>query len=234
MSVWLPENDKLCRKRAVNAANGLSTRQAGCQRGKRADNAASGLTTRQAGCQRGKRAVNAANGLSTRQTGCQRGKRAVNMANAGEKPCITWQAANLDKEWRLFKQCCEFTFKSPLATNPEGQKVNYLMTYISDKGREIYETFTWTPATDDGPAEDATVQDVYNKYAQYEAPMKNRIRATVTFNRRIQDPREKFDNYVTDLRIPLPLRLKKASEDLPVHLPGDPVRISQYFCLGIQ
>ena len=38
-------------------------------------------------------------------------------------------------------------------------------------------------------------------YAQYVAPMKNHIRATVTFNRRKQDAGEKFHNFVTDLRI---------------------------------
>jgi len=75
------------------------------------------------------------------------------------------------------------------------------MTYIGDKGREIYETFPWTPATDDTPAENATLEGVYAKYTQYVAPMKNHIRAAVSFNRRKQDAGEKFDNFVTDLCI---------------------------------
>ena len=83
----------------------------------------------------------------------------------------------------------------PLATKTEGQKVNYLITYIGDKGREIYETFLWTPATDDTPAENATLESVYAKYALYVAPMKKHIRATVSFNRRKQDVGEKFDNF---------------------------------------
>ena len=123
------------------------------------------------------------------------------MANAGDKPCMNWQTANLATEWRRFRQHCDFTFKGPLAPKTEDQKVNYLMTYIGDKGREIYETFVWTPATDDTPAENATLEGVNAKYAQYVAPMKNHIRATVSFNRRKQDAGEKFDNFVTDLRI---------------------------------
>ena len=71
------------------------------------------------------------------------------MANAGDKPSMNWQAANLVTEWRRFRQHCDFTFKGPLATKPEGQKVNYLTTYIGDKGCEISETFSWTPETDD-------------------------------------------------------------------------------------
>ena len=75
------------------------------------------------------------------------------------------------------------------------------MTYIGDKGREIYEAFPWTAATDDTPAENATLEGVYTKYTQYVAPMKNHIRAMVSFNRRKQDAGERFDNFVTDLRI---------------------------------
>ena len=63
------------------------------------------------------------------------------MANAGDKPCMNWQAANLATESRRFRQHYDFTFNGPLATKTEGQKVNYLMTYIGDKDREIYETF---------------------------------------------------------------------------------------------
>ena len=123
------------------------------------------------------------------------------MANAADKPCMNWQLANLATEWRRFRQHCDFTFKGRLASKTEGQKVNYLMTYIGDKGREIYETFVWTPATDDTPAENATLEGVYAKYGQYVAPMKKRIRATVSFNSRKQNAGEKFDNFVTDLRI---------------------------------
>ena len=37
-----------------------------------------------------------------------------------KKTSMNWQAANLDKEWRRFKQHSEFTLKGPLATKPEG------------------------------------------------------------------------------------------------------------------
>ena len=109
------------------------------------------------------------------------------MANAGNKPCKNWQMSNLATEWRRFRQLCDFMFKGPLTTKTEGQKVNYLMTYIGDKGREIYETFLWTPATDDTPTENTTLEGVCAKYAQYVAPIKNHNLATVLFKRRKQD-----------------------------------------------
>ena len=99
----------------------------------------------------------------------------------------------------------QFTFRGPLSNKSEVEKVNYLMTYIGDKGREIYGKFTWKPATGKGenriPAECNTLQGVYGKYVAYFSPKKNRIRATVTFNGRRQEPGERFDNFVTALKV---------------------------------
>ena len=101
------------------------------------------------------------------------------MASGGDKPSMNWSAQDLLKEWRRFKQHCEFTFKGPLAGKSEVEKVNYLMTYIGDKGREIYQTFEWTPARQDGgvnlPPENETLDGVYNKYEQYVKPKRNQI-----------------------------------------------------------
>ncbi len=120
---------------------------------------------------------------------------------SNNKPFMNWQATDLDKEWKRFRQHCDFTFQGPLASKTELEKVNYLMTYIGDKGREIYTTFYWTAGNDDVAAENATLLGVYNKYSQYVAPKKNQIRATVNFNRRKQEQNERFDNFVTDLKI---------------------------------
>ena len=51
------------------------------------------------------------------------------------------------------------------------------------------------------PAENETLEGVYAKFEAYVAPQRNEIRATVTFNNRRQEPTEKFDNFVTDLKI---------------------------------
>ena len=116
-------------------------------------------------------------------------------------PSMNWQASDLDREWSRFKQHCEFSFKGPLANKTEPEKVAYLMTFIGDKGREVYETFTWTPAAGNVPAENDTLAGVYKKYADYVKPKKNQIRATVNFSRRRQEPNERFDDFVTALRI---------------------------------
>ena len=127
------------------------------------------------------------------------------MSGHSNEPRMNWAATDLDVEWKRFKQHCEFTFKGPLASKSEVEKVNYLMTFIGDKGREIYSTFTWAPAQGQGhdrvPAENETLATVYARYEAYVAPQKNQIRATVNFVRRKQEPNERFEDFVTALRL---------------------------------
>lgn len=123
------------------------------------------------------------------------------MADKPSKPSMNWEATDLPKEWRRFRQHCEFTFKGPLASKKEIEKVNYLMTFIGDHGRELYTTFVWAPPVGANPAENETLDGVYAKYATHVAPKSNEIRATVNFTRRAQGPKERFDDFVTALRI---------------------------------
>jgi len=104
---------------------------------------------------------------------------------------------NLDKEWKRFKQHCQFTFAGPLAQKGEKQKLNYFMTYIGDKGRGIYSIFTFNPAVGENRAESDTLEGVYGAHV---GPKKNEIRSTVAFNKRKQETGERFDNFVTDVR----------------------------------
>ena len=131
---------------------------------------------------------------------------------------MNWEAQDLDREFRRFKQHCSFVFNGPLEQKTEIVKCNYLMSFIGDKGRDIYSTFQWAPATPAvaavvnangeevtpavaaAPAENETLNGVYAKFENYVAPKKNQIRATVIFNRRKQKDSERFDDFVTDLR----------------------------------
>ncbi|ELT88091.1 hypothetical protein CAPTEDRAFT_191344 [Capitella teleta] len=61
-------------------------------------------------------------------------------------------------------------------------------------------SITFAPADGATPAENDTLIGVYTKYDQYCEP-KNEIRATVNFHRRKQAPQERFDSFVTELRI---------------------------------
>ena len=83
----------------------------------------------------------------------------------------TW----LKKGALTFKQHCQFTFDGPLSEKTEKTKVNYLITYVGDKGREVYKTFDWTPTAEDQAREQDTLEGVYAKFAHHVAPKTNRI-----------------------------------------------------------
>ena len=96
--------------------------------------------------------------------------RWIKMASSN-KPSMNWNANDLNKEWKRFKQHCQFTFGGPLSDKTEKAKVNYLMTYIGDKGREVYGTFEFAPAAAEGQAaEQDMLAGVYTKFAEYVAP----------------------------------------------------------------
>ena len=56
---------------------------------------------------------------------------------------MNWQATDLDKEWVRFYQHCEFAFGGPLSKCSEQEKICKLMSFVGDKGREMYLTFQW-------------------------------------------------------------------------------------------
>ena len=56
---------------------------------------------------------------------------------------MNWAATDLSKEWERFYQHCEFAFGGPLSKCTEKEKICNLMSFVSDKGREIYLTFQW-------------------------------------------------------------------------------------------
>ena len=120
---------------------------------------------------------------------------------AVEKPRMNWNALDQVKEWKRFKQHCQFVFDGPLAGKTEKVKVNYMMTWMGDKGREVYSSLTWAPAEGGNPAENETLQGVQNKFGAHVEPQTNNIRATVKFNNKKQTQTEKFDNFVTDLKL---------------------------------
>ena len=57
-------------------------------------------------------------------------------------PKMDWTSAHISEEWKNFKQHAELIFKGPLADKDEQEKCSYLLLWIGDKGRYIYNTWT--------------------------------------------------------------------------------------------
>jgi len=64
--------------------------------------------------------------------------------SAGSTPKMDWTSGDLPTAWKAFRQHCEFTFGGPLQRKSEEEKCNYLMIWIGDKGRDIYNTWELT------------------------------------------------------------------------------------------
>ena len=122
-------------------------------------------------------------------------------------PRMNWDASDLSKEWERFYQHCEFTFGGPLSKCTEKEKICNLMSFVGDKGREIYLTFQWeTVKVGSGEsAQDVSEKDilvrVVGKFKAHLEAKKNPIMAAVKFDRRRQLQGETFDSFVTDLKL---------------------------------
>ena len=120
---------------------------------------------------------------------------------------MNWDASDLSKEWERFYQHCEFTFGGPLSKCTEKEKICNLMSFVGDKGREIYLTFQWeTVKVGSGEsAQDVSEKDilvrVVGKFKAHLEAKKNPIMAAVKFDRRRQLQGETFDSFVTDLKL---------------------------------
>ena len=57
-------------------------------------------------------------------------------------PHKDWESNNLPASWKKFKQHCELIFAGPLKQISEEVKVTYLLLWIGDTGRDIFNTWT--------------------------------------------------------------------------------------------
>ena len=61
-----------------------------------------------------------------------------------QSPTLDWESANLPESWRRFKQHVKLMFTGPLKAVSEEDKCSYLLLWVGDKGRDIFNTWTLT------------------------------------------------------------------------------------------
>ena len=112
--------------------------------------------------------------------------------SVGSTPKMDWTSRDVPTAWKAFRQHCEFTFGGPLKRKSEEEKCNYLMIWIGDKGRDIYNTWELT-------AEEAKKLDTY--YTKYVKPKSNKLFARYKFHQKVQQEGESFEQFLTDLKL---------------------------------
>ena len=94
---------------------------------------------------------------------------------------IDWSNTNLPDQWKKFQQHVELIFKAPLKAKDEEEKVSYLLLWIGDQGREIYNTFTLSDN------DQKKLKPHYDKFKAHVQPKVNSIFARYKFNNIVQD-----------------------------------------------
>lgn len=110
-------------------------------------------------------------------------------------PHMNWESSNLPDAWRKFRQHAELMFAGPLKKRGEDEKCSYLLLWIGEKGRDIFNT--WALTTDEAKV----LQTYYDKYEAYVMPKTNTIFARYKFHERVQGANESFEQFVTELRL---------------------------------
>ena len=116
-------------------------------------------------------------------------------------------AADLNREWERFYQHREFAFGGPLSKCSKKEKIYNLMSFVGDRGREIFLTFSWetvevgTEEDRQSISEKDVLEHVAKKVKTYLETKKNPIMVPVMFDRRPQQSGESFDAFVTDLKL---------------------------------
>ncbi len=111
-------------------------------------------------------------------------------------PQLDWDSANLPEAWQRFRQHAELMFTGPYKSKPEEEQCSYLLIWVGDQGRQIYNT--WTGLT---LANKKLLKTYYDKFEEYVKPKANTTFLRYRFNRRVQGESEKFEQFFTDLKL---------------------------------
>lgn len=64
-----------------------------------------------------------------------------------QPPAVNWNASNLAEAWKKFEQYVRLILDGPLKEKDDPIKINYLLLWVGETGRDIYNT--WELSEDD-------------------------------------------------------------------------------------
>ena len=64
-----------------------------------------------------------------------------------QPPTMDWDSGNIPESWTKFKQHMELMFKGPLKGKSEAEKCAFLLLWIGEKGRDVYNA--WEGSVDE-------------------------------------------------------------------------------------
>ena len=102
---------------------------------------------------------------------------------------------DLEQSWKSFKQHVQFLFDGPLKKKDEEEKCAYLMLWVGEKGRSLFQT--WKLSAD----QKKKLDNYYTGFEEYVKPTSNTIYNRYKFQSKVQNPDETFEQFVTELQL---------------------------------
>ena len=113
----------------------------------------------------------------------------------GSLPCMDWERQDLEQSWKSFKQHVQFMFDGPLKKKDEEEKCAFLMLWVGEKGRNLFQTWNLSAA------QKKKLDNYYNSFEAYVKPTSNTIYNRYKFQSRVQNPEEPFEQFVAELQL---------------------------------
>ena len=104
---------------------------------------------------------------------------------------MDWKSANLPETFRRFKQMCQFIFDGPLEKKTEIVKIQYLMLWVGEEGRDIRDG--WQMNDDDKKL----LRAHWERFKNYVKPKSNFRVARFQLRALRQEPNESVDAFMT-------------------------------------
>ena len=103
---------------------------------------------------------------------------------------------DIDKveSWKKFQQHVQLIFDGPLKDKDETVKISYLLIWVGDNGRDVYNT--WTLTND----EKKKLDTYYQRFKAYVQPKLNPVFSRFKFNNEVQG-QQSIEQFVTRLRL---------------------------------
>ena len=118
--------------------------------------------------------------------------------SAVDVPRINWESHNLVETWRSFKQYADLMFSGPLKDKSEAEQCSYLLFWVGEKGRDIFNTW---PDLAEEDRDKLTLKALYMRFEQHVAPKANPTFARYKFYNRLQGQLEPVEQFITDLKL---------------------------------
>lgn len=126
-----------------------------------------------------------------------------------QPPAVNWNASNLAEAWKKFEQYVRLILDGPLKEKDDPIKINYLLLWVGETGRDIYNT--WELSEDDKKSLD----EHFTRFRNHVQPKKNSIFARYKFNE-VRQGSESVEQFVT--------RIKLIAKDCAFQEPNEMIR----------